>query len=79
MTLDPLSDDIERLVSIAERVLTGEPIESFNLGEYEIFVVTGYTQQAVYRDKELLTRRLNHLRDKYRNGRFWPEEREEEP
>lgn len=42
-----LTDDTQRLVEIAERVLAGEPIESFDLGEYEIFVVTGYTRRAV--------------------------------
>lgn len=44
---ESLADDVERLVAIAERVLAGEPIESFDLGEYEIFVVTGYTQRAI--------------------------------
>jgi hypothetical protein len=29
--------------------------------------------------RELLTRRLNRLRDEYRNGRFWPDEEHEEP
>lgn len=39
--------DAERLVTIADRVLAGEPIEDFDLGEYEIFVVTGYCQRAM--------------------------------
>jgi hypothetical protein len=44
---DNLADDMERLVEIAKRVLAGEPIENFDLGEYEIFVVIGYTQKAM--------------------------------
>lgn len=44
---DPLVADVERLIAIAERVLDGEPIESFDLGEYEIFVVVGYCQRAL--------------------------------
>lgn len=44
---DDLSEDVERLVDIAERVLAGEPIESFDLGEYEIHVVVGYTTRAL--------------------------------
>ena len=43
---DPLREDAERLVAIAERVLAGEPIEDFELGEYEIHVVVGYCQRA---------------------------------
>lgn len=50
-----LDDDIERLRSIAEKVLAGTPIESFDLGEYEIHVVVGYcravTDQAFAADR----------------------------
>jgi len=41
-----LGADVERLVTIAEFVLEGVPIETFELGEYEILFVTGYTQRA---------------------------------
>lgn len=43
MTLDADSD---RLIKIAERILAGEQIEDFDLGEYEIFIVAGYCQRA---------------------------------
>lgn len=45
--MSELERDVERLVEIAERVLAGEPIESFELGEHEIFVVVGYCQRAM--------------------------------
>ena len=41
-----LRADAGRLAEIAERVLAGEPIEDFHLGEYEIHVVIGYCQRA---------------------------------
>lgn len=43
---DALRADSDRLVAIAERVLAGDPIEDFELGEYEIHVVVGYCQRA---------------------------------
>lgn len=46
-TTDPLADDMARLVDIAERVLAGEPLESFDLGQYEVTIVSAYCQHAV--------------------------------
>lgn len=42
--MSELEADMERLIAIAERILAGEPIESFELGEYEIHFVVGYCQ-----------------------------------
>jgi hypothetical protein len=49
--MSTLSDDIERLETIAERILAGEPFESFDLTRYERLFVLSYTRTAV--DQEL--------------------------
>ena len=49
-----LADDSQRLVEIAERVLTGEPIEDFDLGEYEICVVAAYTERRLEAQRDEL-------------------------
>jgi hypothetical protein len=46
-----LAEDIERLEQIAERILAGEPFETFNLTKYERLFVLSYTSAAV--DQEL--------------------------
>lgn len=42
-----LIEDMERLADIGDRVLSGEPIESFGLTENEVIFVLGYTREAV--------------------------------
>lgn len=45
--MSALPEDIERLEQIAERILAGEPFESFDLTYYERLFVLGYTRAAV--------------------------------
>lgn len=45
--MSALREDIERLADIGDQVLAGEPIESFDLTEYECCVVLGYTRRGV--------------------------------
>jgi hypothetical protein len=40
-------EDLERLADIADRILAGEPIETFELGDGERGFVLGYTRGAV--------------------------------
>ena len=45
--MSELYEDAQRLADIGDRVLSGEPIENFDLGEYEILVVASYCRRAI--------------------------------
>lgn len=47
MSDDSLRADCERLADIGDLVLTGTPIELFDLGEYELRFVLGYCRAGV--------------------------------